>query len=93
MSKTPSNNSINSMGSYTTSSLPASILEKSKISLIIDSNDSALDFTVSVKSFCSADNEVSNNKPVMPITPFIGVRISWLILAKNSDFNLADARA
>ena len=23
----------------------------------------------------------------MPITPFIGVRISWLMLARNSDFS------
>ena len=24
---------------------------------------------------------------VMPMTPFIGVRISWLMLARNSDFS------
>ena len=36
---------------------------------------------------------VSSKRPVMPMTPFIGVRISWLMLARNSDFNLDDSRA
>jgi hypothetical protein len=26
---------------------------------------------------------VSSSRPVMPITPFIGVRISWLMLARK----------
>ena len=29
----------------------------------------------------------------MPITPFIGVRISWLTLARNSDLTRADSTA
>ncbi len=29
----------------------------------------------------------------MPRMPFIGVRISWLILARNSDFTLLEASA
>ena len=29
---------------------------------------------------------VSSNSSVMPMTPFIGVRISWLMLARNCDF-------
>ena len=29
---------------------------------------------------------VPSSSSVMPITPFIGVRISWLMLARNSDF-------
>ena len=29
----------------------------------------------------------------MPITPFIGVRISWLMLARNSDLRRADSIA
>ena len=31
-------------------------------------------------------SSVSSSSSVMPITPFIGVRISWLMLARNSDF-------
>ncbi len=31
-------------------------------------------------------SRVSSNSSVMPITPFIGVRISWLMLARNSPF-------
>jgi hypothetical protein len=41
---------------------------------------------VSTNSSCSAVNAVSNNRPVIPITPFIGVRISWLMFARNADF-------
>ena len=42
--------------------------------------------TVSAYSRCSGLSSVSSSSPVMPITPFIGVRISWLMLARNSDF-------
>ena len=33
---------------------------------------------------CSASSGVSSSRSVMPMTPFIGVRISWLMLARNS---------
>ena len=39
---------------------------------------------VSTKSRCSEVSSVSSSSPVIPITPFIGVRISWLMLARNS---------
>ena len=52
---------------------------------MIRSKDSEDDFTIPTYSRCSASNVVSNNRSVMPITPFMGVRISWLILAKKSD--------
>ena len=29
----------------------------------------------------------------MPMTPFIGVRISWLMLARNSDLSRTDSKA
>ena len=32
----------------------------------------------------SASSWVSSSSPVMPMTPFIGVRISWLIVARNA---------
>ena len=35
-----------------------------------------------------ASSGVSSSSSVMPITPFIGVRISWLMLARNSLFAL-----
>lgn len=36
---------------------------------------------------------VSSSKPVIAMTPFIGVRISWLMFARNSDFARAAASA
>ena len=41
----------------------------------------------------SASSPVSSSRSVMPMTPFIGVRISWLMLARNSDFSRADSSA
>ena len=40
--------------------------------------------TVSVISDCSLSRSVSSKSPVIPITPFIGVRISWLMFARKS---------
>ena len=65
----------------------ASILEKSKISFKIFSKFCALFCCVFNSSRCSSVNELSRNKTSpMPKIPFIGVRSSWLILAKNCDF-------
>ena len=64
--------------------LPASILEKSRISLMIVRSASPLPRMVSVNSRCRGLSSPSSSSPVMPITPFIGVRISWLMLARNS---------
>ena len=72
----------NGIGSI--SSLPASIFEKSRMSLMIVSSASPEWRTVSAYSRCSGVSGVSSSSPVMPITPFIGVRISWLIVARNS---------
>ena len=49
------------------------------------SSDSPLVRSVSTKSRCVGVSSVSSSRPVMPMTPFIGVRISWLMLARNSD--------
>src|SRR6266404_205617 len=65
---------------------PASIFEKPRMSLMTVSNESADIFTVSRYSRCSGISCVSSARSVMPITPFKGVRISWLILARNSPF-------
>ena len=65
---------------------PASIFEKSRISLMTKSKASALVFTVVAKSRCSLVRSVSSRKLTMPMTPFMGVRISWLMFARNSLF-------
>ena len=39
---------------------------------------------VSANSRCCGSSSVSSSSSVMPMTPFIGVRISWLMLARNS---------
>ena len=41
---------------------------------------------VSAKSRCSASSSVSRSRPLIPMTAFIGVRISWLIAARNALF-------
>ena len=63
------------------------------MSLMIVSSESALPAIVCVKSRCFGVISVSSSKSVMPMIPFIGVRISWLILARNSLFNRADSMA
>ncbi len=47
---------------------------------------SADDLTRPRHSRWSCVNLVSSSKSVMPRMPFIGVRISWLMLARNSLF-------
>ena len=64
---------------------PAPSFEKSRISLMMLSRESALLRMVRACERCSALSVVSSSRLVMPITPFIGVRISWLTLARNSD--------
>ena len=63
---------------------PASIFEKSRTSSMSVSSDSPDAFSVSAYSRCSRERSVSSSSDVMPSTPFIGVRISWLMLARNS---------
>ena len=50
------------------------------------SSASPLPRMVSAYSRCSVERAVSSSSPVMPITAFIGVRISWLMVARKSDF-------
>ncbi len=54
------------------------------MSLMMVSRLSADFFTSSRYSRCLALRSVSRASAVMPITPFMGVRISWLITARNS---------
>jgi hypothetical protein len=63
---------------------PASILEKSRMSLMIESRLSPESRTVSAYSRCSPVRGVPSRSSVMPMTPFMGVRISWLMLARKA---------
>jgi hypothetical protein len=56
------------------------------MSLSSESSDAAENLTVSRHSRCSAVSGESSASSVMPMMPFIGVRISWLMLARNSLF-------
>ena len=56
------------------------------MSLMITSRFSAETFTPVASSCWSWSRSVSSSSSVSPITPFIGVRISWLIVDRNSDF-------
>ena len=57
------------------------------MSLMIVSSAFAELVTVSrVVALLARRASVSSSSSVMPMTPFIGVRISWLMLARNSDF-------
>ena len=66
------------------SSRPALILEKSRTSLITASSDSADDLTISRYSPCSPERSVSRRKLRHSHDTFIGVRTSWLIVARNA---------
>ena len=70
-------------GAFSSSIFPASIFEKSKISLITPSNMRDEAFIFSRYSSCLGVKEVSFISSLKPIIALIGVRISWLILAKN----------
>ena len=48
---------------------------------------SALRWMTRPISACPALSGVSIRIPDMPMMPFIGVRSSWLMLARNSDFS------
>ncbi len=68
------------------SSLPASILEKSRMSPMICSSTFAEPWAVETMFSCSGLRSVCASTSSMPVTPIIGVRISWLIAATNVDF-------
>ena len=53
------------------------------MSLMTVSNPSAEVFAISRYSRCAGLRSVPSTSSVMPSTPFIGVRISWLMFARN----------
>ena len=75
------------------SKVPASILDRSRISEINCSNNRLFSSTISAYCFLSSGSFVSCiilEKPTMALR---GVRISWLILARKADFNRSDSSA
>ena len=80
----PFNNRTISSSFILASIFPASILEISRILVTSLNNISVLLCTTSRYSCCSAFTVVSCSRYVMPAIALSGVRISWLILAKNS---------
>ena len=52
---------------------------------MISSRPSPEERTISAYSRCCSFSGVSSSSPVMPITPFSGVRSSWLTVATNID--------
>ena len=70
-------------GAGSSSSRPDSIFEKSRMSSMMASSASAECCTMSRYSRCSTVSVVSSARFVMPMMPFIGVRISWLMFARN----------
>ncbi len=66
------------------SSRPASMREKSRISLMTTRRASAEERTASLYSRWGSVNWLAAMRLVNPRMPFSGVRISWLMLARNS---------
>ncbi len=73
-----------SKSAFSSSMFPDSILEKSRISLITDIRLSPQLLIAFAYSPCSSVSSVLDNNEDIPITPFKGVRISWLIVARNT---------
>ena len=65
---------------------PASILEKSRMSLMTLSRARLATCTPEESRSCSASRPVRSSRSLRPMTPLRGVRISWLMVARNSDF-------
>ena len=78
-SRSPSSTSTASSSRW-----PDSIFEKSRMSLMIASRCRPERSTPCTYCRCSSRRGVASSNSVMPSTPFIGVRISWLIIARNS---------
>jgi len=68
--------------------LEFSSLDLGEIQKIVDDAEQILAERCTVSAYlrCALVSPVSSNSSVIPRTPFIGVRISWLILARNELF-------
>ncbi len=72
---------------------PASMREKSRMSLITPSSARPEDRMVSANIRWRVSSLVPASSSAMPSTPLIGVRISWLMVARNSLLARSAARA
>ena len=75
------------------SSLPASMRARSSESLTSRSSTRPESWIASANPRCDESSGVRSNSSAMPSTPVIGVRISWPIVARNSDFAAFDRSA
>ena len=82
-----------SSGPSLSSSLPASILEWSRMAAIRSSMALPDWCATSAKRRCSLDKCPCLISSTMPSTPFIGVRSSWLMLARKRDLAMLAASA
>ena len=73
--------------------MPASILDKSRISLISCNNKVLLLSMMLTYSCFSSSSWVEANMPEKPTMALRGVRISWLIFARKADFRRFDSSA
>jgi len=86
VSTAPATSPDNENAVVSSSSPPASIFEKSSTSSIMRSNACAESRIVATSGSWSSPSPCRSSISIMPSTPFIGVRISWLIVARNVDF-------
>ena len=77
--------SAGSNGAFSNSNRFASMREKSRMSSTITINARPDSWIVSAYPLCASSSSVSRNSPTMPRMPLIGVRISWVTVATNSD--------
>ena len=75
-----------STSEYVNSNVPASILERSRMSLINCSSRLLLFFIILIYSCLSASFSVMARISEKPTIELSGVRISWLMFARNADF-------
>ena len=80
-------------GVSSSTTLPASILLKSRMSLTSTRRPSAVNFSICISSTCSGRGLSSSSEWLIPITALRGVRISWLIIERNCDLASAASSA
>ena len=83
---TCSTTSRTSKSRISSSRRPASILEKSRMSLSTPSSARLATCTPVARRCWSWSRVVRISRSLSPMTPLSGVRISWLIVARKSDF-------
>ncbi len=91
ISSVSSTSSFRLKSTASSSMWPDSILEKSRMALMMPSNCRPELCTDTAKRRCSSVSLPYSSSSVMPSTPFMGVRISWLIVARNSLLARLDA--